>query len=404
MIFQYTGFDKNGKKIKRKIEASDIEEAKTKIRTSGILYKNIKESDTSIFEKFAFLKVKKLNSLELSKLSKNLAIYLKSGVSLVNAIKLSKSLYESDKKILDFLSSVETLLEEGKSFYVALETQKIIYLPDFYKHSIKVSEDRGLLTEILFELSKYIKEQERVNKQIKTAFIYPSFIVVVSVLMIAFMLTSVVPKITSIFDSIDQELPKSTQFVIAMGDFFSSYWLYLLIGIFCISLLFTILYKLNKSFRYFTDKSILKIPIFGKVAKTAELARFSYIASVLLRSGVPFIHSIKLSSEILNNSLIKEKFYNAATKVVEGGKLSQALAKETSTIDKSFIQAIALAEETSEMENILKNLSELYFEQNQDKTAMLLSLLEPTLMLVVGGVVGFIVTAMLLSIFYSQSI
>jgi general secretion pathway protein F/type IV pilus assembly protein PilC len=144
---------------------------------------------------------------------------------------------------------------------------------------------------------------------------------------------------------------------------------------------------------------MLKIPLFGNLTESSELARFSYISSVLIRSGVPFVQTINLAAKILKNSVIKETFEKASKKVVEGGKLSTALHNANYPINSSFVQAIALGEETSEVSAILQNLSELYFEENKDKINMLLSLLEPVLMLFVGGTIGFIVTAMLLPIF-----
>lgn len=400
MIFEYSGIDKRtGKKTKGKFEASNLTDAKARLKAKGVIYNKIKESRASIFEKFELLKASKLTNSELANFSTNLAIYLKSGVALINAIKLSKSLYEGNRKITYFLNSLESSLEEGKSFFQALDSQKIIKLPDFYKQSIKVSEDGGLLPTVLRELAGYLKEQDQISRQVNNAFIYPIFIMIVSVLMISFMLTVVVPKITSIFESLDQELPDITKFVISTGEFFSSYWVVMVGVVLAISTLYTLAVKLNPKFRYSIDMLKLKIPLFGKIIKSSELGRFSYICSTLIKSGVPFIQAIKLSSEIMDNTLLKSKFSIASNRVVEGGKLSNALAKESRYIDKSFIQAIALGEETSEVANVLENVSELYFEQNREKIAVLLSLIEPSIMLFVGGAIGFIVTAMLLPIF-----
>ena len=120
---------------------------------------------------------------------------------------------------------------------------------------------------------------------------------------------------------------------------------------------------------------------------------------MLTRSGVPFVQTINLSANILNNRVIKELFVGASKKVVEGKLLSKALGESSTKIDNAFIQSIALGEETSQVENVLTNVSELYFEENRDKISVLLTLLEPALMLFVGGSIGFIVAAMLLPIF-----
>ncbi|MDQ7042681.1 MAG: type II secretion system F family protein, partial [Sulfurimonas sp.] len=304
-----------------------------------------------------------------------------------------------NKKMKLFLSTVSTHLDEGQNFYAALEAQTIVELPAFFKESIKVSESGGILDEVLLELSRFLKEQDRIHKEIKGAFAYPVFMIIISLVMIAFMLTFVVPQITGIFESMDQELPMPTQFVIAAGEFFSNNFQLMLGIIFLVVVVFVTLKKKVYAFAYGVDKFMLKLPLFGAIAMKSELARFSYIASLLTRSGVPFVQTINLSANILNNRVIKEIFVAASKKVVEGKLLSAALNESGKTIDIAFTQSIALGEETSELESILTHISELYFEENRDKIALLLTLLEPALMLFVGGSIGFIVAAMLLPIF-----
>jgi general secretion pathway protein F/type IV pilus assembly protein PilC len=399
MIFKYRGITSEGRRIKEKIEALSLAEAKSKLRAKGIIYEYITEDTKSFFERFEFSTKRKISPQELSSLSRELAIYIRSGISIVAALKVVQTHYERDKKMKLFLSTLSTLLDEGKNFYTALEEQSVLELPLFFKESIRVSEDGGILDEVLLELSRFLKEQDRIHKEIKSAFAYPSFMIVISLVMIAFMLTFVVPQITGIFKSMDQELPKATVFVIAVGDFFSQNFEFILAAIFLFVALFVILRKKSYAFAYFVDSLLLRVPLFGGIILKSELARFAYMASLLTRSGVPFVRTINLSANILNNRVIKEIFLAASKKVVEGKLLSNALNDSYKKIDVAFIQAIALAEETSEVEAVLSNLSELYFEENRDKIALLLTLLEPGLMLFVGGTIGFIVAAMLLPIF-----
>ena len=307
--------------------------------------------------------------------------------------------YAQNKKLSLFLSEVNTLLDEGKNFYSALNEQKTLKLPEFYKQSIKVSEDGGILDEVLMELASFLKEQEKLRKEVKSAFAYPSFMIAVSLIMIAFMLTFVVPQITSIFASMHQELPTPTKVVIALANFFSNNYMILLLSIVVFVVLFLFLRKKSEGFAYRVDRFLLSLPFFGSLIERSELARFAYMASLLVRSGIPFVQTINLSSNILNNLVIKKIFLNASKEVVEGKTLSSSLLKANYKVDYAFIQSVALGEETSEVESVLKNISELYFEENRDKTSMLLSLLEPGLMLFVGGSIGFIVAAMLLPIF-----
>ena len=399
MIFKFKGIDANGENVSDKLEALSLEEAKQKLKAKKIIYKSINEDTPSLFENFDFSVTYKVPVKELASLSRELSMYIRSGITIVSALKIVQTHYEKNKKMKLFLTTVSTHLDEGKDFYTALETQSVVELPKFFKESIRVSESGGILDEVLMELSRFLKEQDKINREIKGAFAYPTFMIVVSLAMIALMLTFVVPQITGIFESMGQELPTPTKVVIAMSDFFSDNFKTILALIIGFVVAFIFLMKRSHSFAYAVHKLMLKLPLFGTITQKSELARFSYIASLLTRSGVPFVQTVNLSANILNNLVIKELFVDASKKVVEGKLLSNALNSSKTEIDHAFIQSIALGEETSQLENVLTNVSELYFEENRDKVSMLLTLLEPALMLFVGGSIGFIVLAMLLPIF-----
>jgi len=398
MIFFYKGIDKEGKTQKGKIEASSLAEAKVKLKANNIIYTTIKEETTRQW-RFSLKRKYAVSPKELSNLSRELAMYIRSGMSIVQAIKIVQNHYTNNTKLALFLNGVHTYLEEGENFYTSLQKQEIVTLPEFYKQSIKVSENGGILDEVLLELANFLKEQDKLHKEIKSAFAYPSFMIAISLVMIVFMLTFVVPQITGIFASMHQELPTPTKIVIAAGDFFKQNYQLLLGGMFLLVSGFVFAKKKSAAFAYGVDKFLLHVPFFGNIIKKSELARFAYMAGLLVRSGVPFVQTINLSANIIKNLVIKKIFTEASGEVVEGKTLSSALGKSSKVVDFAFIQAVALGEETSEVEAVLSNISELYFEENRDKIALLLTLLEPSLMLFVGGSIGFIVSAMLLPIF-----
>ena len=400
MFFKYKGLNSDGSRAKGILEANDIHEAKAKLRLQNVTYSylDIDKSFAKSYLKGIF--TKDFPSKKLYIISRNLSIYLKSGVSsIVYAIKLEKQQYENDKKIFRFFSSVETSLQVGKSFYNALESQEVFTLPAFYKQSIKVAEESGTLGIVLKELSIFLKNQERIKNKISSALAYPLFIITVSFFMVGFMLSVVVPKITSMFDQLGQELPAITKFVIALGDYIDKNWIVILVVIFAFLFTFAYMYKNFSKFTYMIDTLLLKMPLFGKIIQTSELAKFSYIVSVLINSGVTFVQAVKLSSNTIKNRVINRTFLRASNELVKGKKLSNSLLKQKYKVDLAFIQAISLGEETSQMREILQNLSELYTEENNDKINKMLSLLEPILILIVGAIIGVIVTAMLLPIF-----
>ena len=400
MLFKYTGYTKDGKKVSSSIEALNIQIAKSQLKHNNIVVTKISENNFNFFNKI-FKKTKKnISPLVLSTISRDLSMYLNSGISLLNSIKLISQRYQKDKVLNPFFQSIIAYLDEGKNFYTSLEKQDSINIPEFYLQSIKISEDGGILKTVLIELSDYLKEEYRLKKQITQSMTYPIFIVVVAIAMLTFMLTFIVPKITAIFEQNGQELPEITTFIINLGDFVAEYIQIILILFVIFILLFSLAIKKIPSFKYKVDYILLKIPFLGSIIQIDQLARFAYMNSILIKSGVPVVQAFQMGAGILNNSVLKNLFNTASKKVVEGEKLSNILDNsKIYKIDIAFIQAIAIGEETSNLNKVLENLAELYNTTNKDKIASFLALLEPMLMLIVGGAVGFILIATLLPIF-----
>lgn len=399
MIFKYKGFNSQGKKEKGTIEAVSLEEVKLKLKARSILYESIKEETPSLLQSIQNRRASTIPSKVLINLSREIAAYIRSGMTIVSTTKLLANQYKDDKRTTLFLSSVGTFLDEGKSFHAALDSQQVYSLPHFYKQSVKVSEERGVMEDVLVELARFMKEQERLNKEVGAALFYPGFMILVAMGAISFMFAVVVPRITDIFKQMKQDLPPITEVVIAIGDFMGAN--FQMIGIFFVLFVgvFSYLMKNVSAFKYAVDTMTLRIPLFGGIIQKSELGRFAYMNALLIRSGVPMVQSINLSSQILKNTVISGILQKAAKKVVEGSRLSTALASDEDIVGIGFIQSIALGEETSNVPDVLSNVAELYFEDNKDKIGILLSLMEPMLMLFVGGVIGAIVIAMLLPIF-----
>jgi len=399
MLFKYQGIDIKGKKVRAKIEANCLDEAKAKLKNRKIIYTQIKEEIFS-FGSFSFKRKYKIKAQTLANISRDLSIYLQANLSIVQALGLIKEQYKTNKKLLAFFESLSSFLQEGKNFYTALEKQDYVILPQFYKQSIKISEDGGLLAQVLVELSNFLKEQSKLSKQMSSALAYPLFILFVSFGMLGFMLSFIVPKITQIFTQFDQALPASTQFVINLGNFFSANYGYIIFIIIALILILSFCLKKFAKFKFLLDKFLLKIPFLHSLLEASELSRFAYMNSLLIKSGVPIVQAFKLSANILKNTVYKKIFLDASKKVVEGQRLSKILdANKIQKIAPSFVHAIAIGEETSGLSEILANLAILYNEANKDKITIFLALLEPILMLIVGSSIGFIVISMLLPIF-----
>ncbi len=400
MLFKFKGIDSTGKKIRQTIDAKDIKDAKLKLKKRGILYSCLKEEKSLFLDILKNFVKREMPSKKLFILSRNLSIYLNSGIpSIVYAIKFEKSKYQDDKAMTSFLSEIEEYLKEGKSFYQSLEMQNIYKIPDFFKYSVKIAEDYGIISTVLMELSKLIKHKESIGKRVFSALAYPVFVLIFSFFVVGFMLSVVIPKITGMFEQLGQKLPTITVYVVTIGNFIHNFWPYIILFVFAAYFTLLLLYKNCYRFSFWADRLVLHLPLFGKMVQTFELANFSYMVSTLLKAGVVYTYAIKLATNSIKNRVLQKVFYDASEDISRGKKLSNALLKNTHIIDSSFLQAVMLAEETSQMQDVLFSLSLLYNEENKDKTDLLLSLLEPVLILFVGLIIGIIVLSMLLPVF-----
>jgi general secretion pathway protein F/type IV pilus assembly protein PilC len=397
MLFKYKGFDKRGKKVKGTVTASSVEEAGQKLKAQSIYYDKIIPTKEFSLENFS---KRQMPGELLSTFSKELSSYLNSGMTILTAIKLLENQHEGEKRYISFLNSLKTMIDEGKSLFNALQAQKVYVLPDFYLQSLNVAGQSGKMVEVLTNMADFFSAQTKVRKQVKGAMIYPSVILVVAILIIAFLLVSVVPQITQIFEDTDQELPKITQFVVSSSNFLIANYIYIIIMIIASALLFKFMYTKVEPFHKFIDGLMLRVPLIGNLIQNHELGRFSYILSLMLSSGVAYAQAVKLATSTFSNYQLSDLFHKASIKVEEGNKLSNSLQLINSVkLKRNFMQTLALGEESSEVAEVLSNTSTLYSEENDDKLKILLSLLNPFMMLFIGGFVGIIIAAMMLPIF-----
>jgi general secretion pathway protein F/type IV pilus assembly protein PilC len=397
MQYKYKGIDRSGKSVRGTISANTTDEAKQKLRSKGIFYKSVAPANEIAFRS---MMTRQMPGTVISAFAKEMASYFGSGMTILTALKLMENQHKDEKKYHSFLNEVRNQVEEGQSLFSALASQKVYKLPDFFLQSIKVAGQSGKMEEVLTNMGNFFALQNKVKKQVANAMAYPIFIFMVAVGMTGFLITFIVPKITAIFQDTGQELPKITQVVLGLSDFLSNHYVFLIVSIVSILVSFKVLYARVEGFRRVVDRLILKVPVIGVLVQNHELSRFSYILSLMLNSGVSYAQAVQLASTTFGNRALRSLFSQASQKVIEGNKLSNALFLSKGVkIKRNFMQSLALGEESSEVASVMLNISKLYNEENEDKLKLLLSLMEPFMMLFIGGVVGTIVMAMLLPIF-----
>jgi len=266
MLFKYKGFDKFGKRVKGTVTANTVEEAGQKLRNQAIYYDALKESQPFSMELFS---KQQMQGEMLANFSKELSSYLNSGMTILTAIRLLENQHEGEKKYVSFLNSLKTMIDEGKSLYHALHTQKIYAMPEFFVQSLNIAGQSGKMVEVLGNMSRFFSAQNRVKKQVKGAMAYPAIIFTVAIAMTSFLIAFVVPKITEIFEDTNQELPPITQFVLGISHFLTQYYLHLIVVVVALILLFKFSYSRVIGFHRFWDGLLLKLPLFGPLIQSS---------------------------------------------------------------------------------------------------------------------------------------
>ena len=393
MTYAYKGYDSQGRRTKGTIQAASAEAAKEQLKARGILIESLRPK-TRLF-------ARAIPPALVAALGRNLSLYLKAGIGLNQGLRLVADNYPSKSRQRAFLEEVASHIESGGSFADALAAQSVYTVPPYFLHTIKVAQKSGNLENVLFELAEYVQEQERIKRDVVKAFIYPSFILLIAIAMINFMLTTIIPKIVDMFESTKSELPTSTKITLALSNFFQSYsWAMLIVTALVVATV-AIAWKKSEAFGYAMDRFVLKIPLFGDMVVFMELGRFSRVMALLLQSGVPFAQALNYAAQTIGNRYLRRLFAQVAAQIVEGKSFTQAVKENVKKgeIPNDFVNAVALGEKSSHLAFSLKSLAELYGQQNRDRIEVMLALLEPVLMLFIGGVIGFLVISMLLPIF-----
>jgi len=292
------------------------------------------------------------------------------------------------------------MMLEGSSFSTSLKDQTIYFIPEFYIKTIEASENSGNLEQVLDQLSSLLRENQKLENEVQNALVYPLFIFTMSMFVVIFLINYVIPKISKIFVQMKQELPLSTKIVVAMGEFMQEWGAYLLFGFLFLTISGLSIIKANEHVQIKVDLFLLKVPLIGKLIFVSEIARFSIITSNLLTAGIPFVQAILLATKTFKNRAILHEFNKVSNSIVEGKSLSNSLKNiEKINIPKSFVHSVNIGESSGNLPEMMQNVSEIYAYDMKNKKDKFLALLEPSVILFMGVVVGFIVVAMLLPIF-----
>ncbi len=380
-VYKYKGFTSKGRPKNGSIEADSIADA-TKILKGKAIYPTVINEDSELQRPLFRVTNKAVN---LEQITRQLAILATSGVPIIDGIKV---LAEEEKGVIKkVLVGIRERLAEGADLARTLADFPTIF-PPFYINMVEAGQAGGRLGEVLENLSVFLETTEELKSRIKTAAVYPIFMLMVGTVVLFFVFVYVVPKITKIFADSGHPLPFITKVLITLSTFMQNYWWLLILILLTAIYFIKVLYKKHeKTFGILLNR----IPILN----TLYCARFMKTTGFLLESGVPMLKTLKLSSLAIGNKYLECHVLECEKKVAEGAPLSFSLT----AFSPLLRQIIQTGQKSGKLPQMLLKAADSYEKNFQEQVRRYLNYLEPTMILIMGLIVGFIVFSVLMPIF-----
>jgi general secretion pathway protein F len=399
--FEYAALDSVGRKQKGILQGDSERQIRQKLREINLVPLSVVEvqadkmQSSTLQEKWRNLFQKKLSSADLTLFTRQLATLVSASMPVEEALRAVAEQTEKSH-VKKTISAVHTRLLEGHSLAVALASFPKVFSA-LYRASIAAGEQTGHLDRVLIRLAEYTEKRQFIQQKIKQALIYPIIMLLISFSIIGFLLTYVVPKITQLFSDSGQLLPLSTRILLGINDFILQYGVILLVLLVLVIGIGNRLLK-NPKMQFRWDTFLLKMPVLGKLIRLNNTAQFARTLGTLTAAGVPVLEAMRIATDVVINLPIRKSVKEATERVREGTAIYFSL-KQTTYFNPMSIHLIASGENSGQLEAMLERMSE-YQEQEITRAIEIgLSLFEPFLILFMGGIILFIVLAVLLPIF-----
>ena len=399
-IYAYTGLTAQGRAVSGVIDADSPKGARLSLRRDGIFPTGVDEeqiaASSGTTETASFTEIAgRISAQDLAVLTRQLATLVRAGLPLIECLGAIIEQMEQ-AKLKRVFSHVRQQVREGRSLADALQAHPRLF-STIYVNMVRAGEESGTLETVLTRLADYTEGQARLLRTVQSALTYPVLMMLVAGGIIVFLLAYVVPQVTRIFSETNQALPLATRILLGVSSFLAQAWWLILLGG-ALSVLGGLRLLRVPAWRTRYDRFMLRLPWVGRLIQRLSVARFARTLSTLLASGVPILTGLKIVTHLMNNSLLREVVETARTSVQEGESLAAPL-RRSGLFPSLLIQMISVGERSGELEVMLSRAADAYDEEVTTALTRVTSLLEPLTIIVMGGVVLFIVLAILLPIF-----
>lgn len=396
-VYEFRGIQvATGKAVKGFRDADNAKSLRGALRKEGVLLtlateeSKKKETDKRKLDPLAFFR--RPSTGDVAIMTRQLATLVRAGVPLVDSVAALTDQVEKEQ-LVRVLTALRENLNEGTSFAKSLAQHPQVF-PPLYVNMVAAGEASGTLESVLERLADFMESQSRLKGKVSAALAYPILMVLIGGLLVGVLMVAVVPKVTSIFNSLGHALPWYTRLLIFVSDALAGFW-WLILGVVGGGIYLFQRWKKTPDGRLRWDTIRLKLPIFGRLNLLVAVARFSRTLSTLLSSGVQLLQAMEIGINVLENARLELVVKEAIGSIREGESIAVPL-KRSGQFPPMMTHMIAVGEKSGQLEAMLENVSKSYEADVETRVVALTSLLEPIMIVALGGAVGFIAMSILM--------
>ena len=396
VTFVWEGRDNRGARINGEATGTNVNTVKADLRRQGINATKVKKKPQPLFGP----KKQKIVPGDIAFFSRQLATMMAAGVPLVQSFEIVGRGHENPS-MQELILSVKNDVESGTALAEALGKHPL-YFDDLFCNLVNAGEQAGVLDTLLDKIATYKEKTESIKAKIKKALFYPVAVIIVAVIVTAVIMIFVIPQFKELFVGFGADLPAFTQFVMDLSDFVVAWWWAIGLGVGSVGYFISSLFKRSPKFREMIDRGTLKLPIIGPIMHKSAIARFARTLSTMFAAGVPLVEALESVAGATGNIVYSSAVLQMREEVATGQALQFAM-RQRNIFPHIVIQMTAIGEESGALDSMLGKVADFYEEEVDNAVDGLSSLLEPLIMVVLGGLVGSLIIAMYLPIFKMAS-
>jgi len=390
-VFIWSGVNRSGKKVKGEMEGQSPTYIGATLRRQGIKPGKIRKKPKDLFAH-----ARKITTKDITVFSRQLATMIAAGIPIAQSIDIVANGHDNPS-MKEQLTAIRLDVESGTSLAVALGKFPLHY-DELFTNLVEAGEQSGTLESLLDKIATYKEKTEAIKSKVKSAMFYPAAIIVVSIVVTAILMIFVIPQFESLFSGFGADLPALTAAVVALSYFFQDYWYIIFGGMIGGVVLLVAAYKRSEKMQHTMDRLLLKLPVLGEIIKKGTIARFSRTLATMFAAGVPLVDALASVAGASGNRVYYEAVMDVRAEVSTGTHLEPAMS-ETGVFTNLVLQMVAIGEESGELDTMLNKVADFYEQEVDDAVDAMTSLLEPFIMIFLGGLIGTMVVAMYLPIF-----